>query len=71
LELDLTAGEQPTTAAMLESFPGRVSRLKISGRTQGTLWWRCLHKKVTGVTPATMTTAEHSGQRSNLSYRPS
>jgi hypothetical protein len=38
LELDLTAGEQPTTAAMLESFPRRGSRLKRSGRTQGTLW---------------------------------
>jgi hypothetical protein len=58
-------------AATLESFPERVSRLKISGRTQGTLWWRRLHKKVTGVTPATMIAAEHSGQRSNSSYRPS
>jgi hypothetical protein len=41
-------------AATFESFPGRVSKLKRSGRTQGTLWWWRLHKKVTGVTPATM-----------------
>jgi hypothetical protein len=57
-------------ATMLEDFPRHASNLKRSGRTQGTLWWRRLHKKITGVTPVTVTAVEHSGQRSNSIYRP-
>jgi hypothetical protein len=50
---ELTAGEQPTTAATLEDLPGRASKLKRFARTPGALgWWR-LHKKVTGPSPAT------------------
>jgi hypothetical protein len=45
---------QTTMAAMIGDFPGRASKLKRFGRTQGAFWWRRLHKKATGVTPVSL-----------------